>query len=271
MIIRSTTKIYFSPTGTTKKVIEAIEEGMGIKHSEVIDLTLPKVRNAAAPIIKTDMVFLGVPVYETGIPKILIPFLKTLKGNGKPIVLVAVYGNISEGTTLNELYSIAQDGNFKVLGAASFIGEHSFSTEETPIAKGRPDNNDLTIAKEFGRNIMCKLQSLVSLHNKTLQLPQGKTPLMAKIVPANSAKFFAKTPIADKNKCSHCGICVRLCPTGAIDKDTLSINSTHCLRCFSCVKGCPKKAREITYRPKLVVSKVLLVKSKVRKEPQLYF
>ncbi|MCH5138842.1 hypothetical protein JMF89_16870 [Clostridiaceae bacterium UIB06] len=54
----------------------------------------------------------------------------------------------------NELYSITKKSGFKVAAAGLFIGEHSFSTEETPIAKGRPNYEDLNKAKEFGENII---------------------------------------------------------------------------------------------------------------------
>lgn len=270
MIINSATIIYFSPTGTTKKIINSIIKGMGVVNNEIIDLTLPKVREAGVPLIHGDIVLIGVPVYATGIPNILNSFLTSLKGSNKPAVLIAVYGNMSEGTALNELYSIANNSGFNVIGAGSFIGEHSFSTEETPIAKGRPDNEDLNKAEEFGRNIIKKIQNINTLSHISLEIPQGKVPLIAKILPENSAKIFAKTPFADMSKCSHCGICVKLCPMGAIDKDNLAINENQCLHCFCCVKRCPKKARKITYQPKFIVSKILSIKSKAKKEPKIY-
>jgi len=270
MIVSSATIIYFSPTGTTKKIINSIIKGMGIVNNEIIDLTLPKVREAGVPLIDGDIVLIGVPVYATGIPNILKSFLTSLKVSNKPVVLIAVYGNMSEGTTLNELYSITNNSGFNVIGAGSFIGEHSFSTEETPIAKGRPDNEDLNKANEFGRNIMKKIQNINTLSDISLEISQGKVPLIAKILPKNSAKIFAKTPSVDMSKCSHCGICVNLCPMGIIDKDTLAINENQCLHCFCCVKRCPKKARKIRYQPKFIVSKILSIKSKVKKEPKIY-
>lgn len=270
MIVSSATIIYFSPTGTTKKIINSIIKGMGIVSNEKIDLTLPKVREAGVPLIDGDIVLIGVPVYATGIPNILKSFLTSLKVSNKPVVLIAVYGNMSEGTTLNELYSITNNSGFNVIGAGSFIGEHSFSTEERPIAKGRPDNEDLNKANEFGRNIMKKIQNINTLSDISLEIPQGKVPLIAKILPKNSAKIFAKTPSVDMSKCSHCGICVNLCPMGIIDKDTLAINENQCLHCFCCVKRCPKKARKIAYQPKFIVSKILSIKSKVKKEPKIY-
>ena len=270
MIINTASIIFFSPTGTTKKIANSILKGMDLPSSQVIDLTSPEVRNSPASEITSDIVLLGVPVYATKVPYILNDFLSKLKGEGKPIVLIAVYGSMSDGIALNELIRIACNSCFKVAAAASFIGEHSFSTDNTPIAKGRPDKNDLNIAEEFGRNVIKKLQKIDSLSDITLKIPEGKVPLIAKILPENSAKIFAKAPMVDITKCSRCGICVRLCPMGAIDKSTLAIDKDKCLRCFCCAKICPKKARKITYSPKVLVSKVLSLKAKARKEPKMY-
>jgi len=270
MLIDSATIIYFSPTGTTKKIINSIIKGMGIVNNEIIDLTLPKVRNTSVPLINGDIVLIGVPVYEEKIPEIAYQFLTNLKGNGKPLVLVGVYGNIGDGIVLNELDFIAKNSGFKVVAAGSFIGEHSFSTDEVLIAQNRPNNDDLNKAEEFGESIIEKVKNIIDLKDISLKIPQGKLPLMAKIVPKNSARLFTKTPFANMNTCTHCNLCVKLCPMGAIDKDTLEINEEQCIRCFCCVKRCPKKARKIIYRPRFLVSKVLTMKNKVRKEPKMY-
>ena len=270
MLISSVTTIYFSPTGKTKKIINSIVKGMGIVNNKIIDLTLPKVREAGIPVIDGDIVLIGVPVYEEKIPEIVSPFLTNLKGNGKPVVLVGVYGNVGDGIVLNELDFITQKSGFKVVAAGSFIGEHSFSTEEMPIAQNRPNNNDLNKAEEFGKSIMERIQNINNLKDVSLKIPQGKLPLMAKIVPKNSARLFTKTPFADMSKCSHCNVCVKLCPMSAIDKETLEIDEEQCLRCFCCVKRCPKKARKIIYKPRFLVSKVLKMKNRIIKEPKLY-
>ena len=114
------------------------------------------------------------------------------------------------------------------------------------------------------------MNSINDLKDISLKIPQGKLPLMVKIVPKNSARLFTKTPIADMNICTHCNICVKLCPCGAINKENLEINEEQCLRCFSCVKRCPKKARKIVYTPRFLVSKVLKMKNKDIKEPKIY-
>lgn len=45
MLISSVKTIYFSPTGSTKKIINSIVKGMGIVNDRIVDLTLPKARN----------------------------------------------------------------------------------------------------------------------------------------------------------------------------------------------------------------------------------
>lgn len=270
MIIKSSTSIYFSPTGTTKKVINAIIKGIGTNNNTAIDLTSSDIRNILSPSIEGDVVIIGVPVYEERIPEMLYDFFTSLKGDGKPVILVAMYGNFGDGIVLNELDTITKNSGFKVVAAGSFIGEHSFSTKEVPVQEGRPSHEDLSKAEEFGRSIMEKIKKIENLDDVFIKIPQGKLPLMAKILPQNSARIFTKTPFADMNICNHCGVCIKLCPMNAINKDTMDINENKCIRCFCCVKRCPKKARRIVYKPRFLVSKVLTIKNKKARAPKIY-
>jgi ferredoxin len=200
----------------------------------------------------------------------LYPFLNEIKSNGKPAVLVTVYGIIGEGVALNELQTIMENSGFKAVAAGSFIGEHSFSTKELPIAEGRPNQCDLQKAQNFGQNIVNKLKTIDNINKSSLSIPQGKLPLMAKILPKNSASMFTATPYSDMSICNQCGVCAKLCPVSAIDKNTLIINDNLCLRCFCCVKRCNRKARKIVYKKKFFVVRVLNAKGKVKKEPEIY-
>lgn len=270
MVISSATSIYFSPTGTTKKVINAIVKGMGTTNNTLIDLTFSDVRSNFEPIIEGDIVIVGVPVYEERIPEMLYDFLASMKGNEKPVVLIAVYGNFGDGVVLNELDYITNNSGFKVVAAGSFVGEHSFSTKEVPVQEGRPNLEDLSKAEEFGRSIIEKMKKIENLNDALIKIPQGKLPLIAKILPKNSARIFTKTPFADMKICNKCGVCIKLCPMNAINKDTLDINENKCIRCFCCVKRCTKKARKIVYKPKFLVSKVLTIKNRNARVPQMY-
>jgi len=267
MTINSAAILYFSPTGTTKKISHAIIQAMNIEATKTINLTSPDVRNTRMNSIDEDILLIAIPVYAERVPEMVLPFLSNLTGNGKPVILVTVYGNIGDGMALDELYSIAKKAGFHVVGAGTFIGEHSFSTSEVPIAENRPNREDLAIAEEFGRHILKKLQND---DHADVVIPQGKMLFIANVLPKNSAKIFTKTPNVDRNLCNGCGACAKLCPMGAINKETLEINDMSCLRCFACVKKCPKKARKIVYHKKFVVSKFLKAKGKVHREPKIY-
>jgi ferredoxin len=51
-----------------------------------------------------------------------------------------------------------------------------------------------------------------------------------------------------KSVCNACGACARKCPMGAINPNTLEIIEQKCLRCYACVKVCPKMARISEFR-----------------------
>ena len=96
---------------------------------------------------------------------------------------------------------------FAVIAAAACIGEHSLTSE---IATGRPDESDLAKAKAFGKQLAEKLQQNLSA------LPKGT-------IPGNRPyrERGASNPMGPENVngCTHCGLCVRNCPVGAIDAE----------------------------------------------------
>lgn len=57
---------------------------------------------------------------------------------------------------------------------------------------------------------------------------------------------LSKDVVRDDERCTHCGACVTVCPTGAlyVDKDTMKVifDSEKCIACELCVKACPPRA-----------------------------
>ena len=62
---------------------------------------------------------------------------------------------------------------------------------------------------------------------------------------------LSKDVIRDEEKCTHCGACVTICPTNALnlDKDTMKVNfdSKKCIACELCVKACPPRAMVVKF------------------------
>ena len=55
----------------------------------------------------------------------------------------------------------------------------------------------------------------------------------------------------DESKCTHCGACVPICPTGALVTDPLTrkvlFYDTKCIACELCIKACPPRAIELHF------------------------
>jgi len=262
--------VCFSPTGSTRKVLKAILEGLGIANIRYTDLTDAKVRNSLELIIQEDIALVGVPVYAERIPPFLTECLNKISGNGKPVVLVCVYGNIHAGIALNELAAIFRDCGFVIIAAGLFVGEHTFSCGELPIAKGRPDTNDIAIAHKFGTQIRKKLQNASSIDDVSIRLHRRKLSLPALIVPPRGERLVVKKPDPDQDICLKCGICFNSCPMKAIDAVSYRINASKCIRCLSCVKKCPPGARKINFRLKPILFTFLRTNGTYRKEPELF-
>ncbi|MCU0666485.1 MAG: 4Fe-4S binding protein [Candidatus Omnitrophica bacterium] len=57
--------------------------------------------------------------------------------------------------------------------------------------------------------------------------------------------------VRDENKCTHCGVCVSVCPVGALVKDPkdnrVNFDNKKCIACELCVKICPPRAMEVSF------------------------
>ena len=53
----------------------------------------------------------------------------------------------------------------------------------------------------------------------------------------------------NRSKCTHCGACTAVCPTGALSikrpEMTVAFNQKKCSVCGLCVPGCPPRAMEV--------------------------
>lgn len=272
MDIQTITPILFSPTGTTRRLVHAVISGMGARAAGEMDLTLPSVRGTEPPSITGDAVIIAMPIYAMGIPFLVHPFLQQLKGDGKPVICMAVYGNMSAGIAVQQLYRLCSELGFVPVGAALMVAEHSFSDSKYPVAQGRPNSEDIACAQEFGRQFANKLKNAKTPDEAALA-PLPCNPLLyyfERRLRYNTTRVYARVPTLDQDRCNHCGQCVTRCPMGAIDKSTLQVDSKACIRCCACVKCCNKKARTLRFRLNFPVSRMLNLGAGKMKQPRIY-
>ncbi len=250
MDIKSVTGICFSPTGTTKKILEAIAEGIEAQTVQVMDVTRRSDRRTVAPFSKDDLVILAVPVYYGRVPEESLPYFAALKGQETPVVPVVVYGNREYDDALRELYDLSVNGGFIPVAAGAFIAQHSYSTPDRPIAEARPDPSDLEKAEAFGAEIRNKLGTAQTAREAALRSVPGNVPY---VVPRNlllikeARKSVPLTPLTDEGTCTECGQCMQICPSEAISLNgSVLTDRWRCILCFACIKECPTGARQMT-------------------------
>jgi ferredoxin len=258
--------VYFSPTGTTKRVLEAIAQGLEAESIEHLDLTPPEAKTGEIVEMDGPLAIIGVPVYAGRVPLEAIRRLQRLRGRATPAVVVVLYGNRAYEDALLELRDLATGLGFTPLAAGAFIGEHSYASETAPIASGRPDHDDLKKAREFASMIQRKLEKLHGLHGIPPLIVPGRFPYKER---GTTTKL---PPETRQSLCAKCETCLKVCPAAAITMgDTVVTDSNACIFCCACVKNCPTKAR-VVVDPGIQERATKLSKTcGERKEPEIYF
>lgn len=273
--INKVTGLYFSPTYTTRKTVEAIASAAATDLKQQgfskINVTTPLQRRETPVFGEGELVIFGVPVYIGRVPNLIRDYFASIKGNGAIGVPVVVYGNRAYDDALIELKDIMEGNGFKCIAAGAFIGEHSFSYT---LGAGRPDDRDLQIAGEFGKEIARRIAGGWK-PEAPLVVPGNPYPYQfynAKSSSNKSIDIRKVKPQTLPDKCTNCGLCAMLCPMGAIDPTNCSLVPGICIKCGACIKLCRPKAKYFS-DPTYLEHKEILEKNftNPRKEPEIFW
>ena len=245
MQVKKVSVVYFSPSGTTKKIADKICEGFD-GEKEYHDILAHRIEKKLN-ITEDGLLILAMPVFGGRIPEYCLSSVK------------AVYGNREYEDALIEMDDLLNDAGFAVIGAAAFIAQHSVFNH---VAAGRPDEEDMKHIEEFAHRCGDKLENFDPDNRERLQLP-GNRPYKPHMKPSMA-------PEADKN-CTKCRTCVKLCPVHAINSETpRKTDKKKCIMCTACIASCPAKARAFTGPKYAIASKSFASACSKRKEPELF-
>ncbi len=230
MKIKNTYSFYFSPTGSTEKVVKGISEHLeNVVHT---DITL---KGVTQEFNSDDLVIIAGPIFANRLINTNVDRLKSLKGNNTPVIALVSYGQVGVGDALLELSDVLTAQGFIVIAAASVITRHSLATN---LASQRPTLEDLNEGKDFVNKVIEKLSKVDDIASLEKVAVPGNSPY---------AKYtnFPIAPYGDSS-CDNCLICTKQCPTNAISESSpKKTDKAKCITCMRCISYCPQKARKI--------------------------
>ena len=231
------TAAYFSPTGGTKR---AIEQLCSCWDGEKTFVELGGAnRRPEVTLGSEDLLVLALPVYADTIPEVE-GLLDGLHGSDTPCVVAATYGNCKYADALAQMKKLLNDRGFRCAADAAIVTPHVFAPT---LGANRPDEEDMEVLKVFAAKVE---EKLAQPQWEEAELPGNPEPKFRRIKPVEKMR--------DWDICLGCAFCSYVCPTGALDKQTLMWDDSKCISCMTCVSRCPNGA--LGYNSSMIASKL---------------
>jgi flavodoxin len=159
---------YFSESGNTEKLAQAIYEGIDRSKKTILPL------KDAEGVEDYDLIFCGFPVHSHSVPGKMESFIKKIP-EGKKVAFFATHGSLRGGelaitafyhaltlaSKLNILGTFGSRGKVKpsIIDALMQKAEHKAWAEEAQSAAGHPDEGDLEDARDFAKTMVTRALS----------------------------------------------------------------------------------------------------------------
>ena len=265
--------VYFSPSGSTERVVKAaasVIEGVPV---ETHNLLTSASRKKKYSFDSDELVIFGM-ITAGKLFTLSDEIFGCLEGNDTPFIGLVTFGNGYYGIALNEMLKRAKGQGFKVAALGAFVSRHSM---DTAIAEGRPDAEDMKKIHEFGKNAYAKILS-GDLELHSLPSTNWSSWDMGNKVIAYREEHPDESyalPIECKAKvisdaCIKCGTCVRNCPVDAIDIEAKTFDIEKCIGCWGCINRCPKHAITSTSTQVADIMRSFGEASQKRLEPEIF-
>lgn len=250
------TVIYFSQTGNTEKIAQAIHRGVkkAAGHCDLI-----KIKDANPGRLQGyDLIGIGTPVFGYREPINVRGFINDMRFvGGKHAFAFSTHGTHGEYFASSIAPKLQRKG-LMVLGVRDWYGDCYIPGAPNPYpTAGHPDRIDSREANAFGVE-MVELSREIAPGKMELLPPLPKAPKLSlkkmlddvqKIEAERGAVFeHRQTPKKyDREKCLYpkCQLCMDNCPMDGID---LTVDppliAKPCMHCMFCAKICPTGAMD---------------------------
>lgn len=236
-----TTVFYYSGTGNSLFVAKNLASSL---EGQCINIS--KYLSSSIQAIDSDVLGFVIPCYAYTYPKILNKIIEKISfsKNPKYVFVIITYGSSFSRAGIKFIKKLKKIG----LKTVYFRG---IIMPENYIAIFRPDQKSvidqkLTNAKQKIQEIANDIKNevyYIEKHNKFLDYI--KTSVVGTIF--NGFLPFSHFFFKNKDCCSSCGICTKVCPThNVVLKKGKPKWHNHCTQCMACLNWCPQKCIDYT-------------------------
>lgn len=255
--------VYYSQTGNTRKIAQAIHTGMS-ELSEQCDIArLQDIESE--DLVKYDLIGLGAPVWHRREPANVMEFIEfTMNAlKGKHGFAFCTHG-LFPGRFLARVVPLMTQRGLTVTGWNNWYGSVFLPEKPKPyFTDGHPDEIDLKLANDFGREMVERSRAVYAGKRQLIPvLPQGQEYDELYPGPPRGIQRTAEQQellgirafeyTVNKEKCLYpkCTLCMDNCPTHSIDMSlSPPILIETCDRCSYCEQICPQGAIEFDWEP----------------------
>lgn len=184
-MIKRVSAIYFSPLGgtalmTNKLATVIASELSECSPEEIIteSYNIAKDPNAEITIDDETIVVLGMPVHIGKLPLPGIKVLQKIGGEGAMTIPCVSYGGRSYGNALYELQHLAEEQDFKVVGAGAFMVSYAAVRGSQRSA---PPVTDIISISEFAKAAAGKIRRLAGCEIEGLKIKPAPVEVNGKM------------------------------------------------------------------------------------------
>jgi flavodoxin/NAD-dependent dihydropyrimidine dehydrogenase PreA subunit len=242
---------YFSQTGNTRKVAEAIARGLEAEGCDPVHVR-PIEKVGPGEWRDCDLFVLGTPVFYYKEPANVRAWIRGLAARGPVPAFTFITHGGNPTNTLRRLRRLLRPKGARVLGSFECLGYDTYPIYLKSFRQwGHPDADELAAAAEFGRGAV-RLAERFGLGEAVAETSYpfvgGRTFRLS---------ILCQRPILDwtfprlglnRDLCTRCGACARRCPTENIALDPWPAFDDRCIRCYLCERVCPHNAIQCDWR-----------------------
>ena len=239
--------IYFSQTGNTEKIAQAIREG--VKQIAGNCEIIPFMEANPRQLYKYDLIGLGSPIFSFVEPLNVKLFVNNLRNVcGKHFFVFSTHGAHGE-PFVSSMYQKLKARGVTIIGMRDWYASvYTCQIPKPYHTDGHPDQIDLKDAEEYGQDMVGRSRRISAGETGLIPPEPAFVTPWVKIGDRDMSKKeqrFESMVQFHKEKCHfpECSLCIDNCPMDGIDLTVdPPVIAKPCENCMFCVKICPTGA-----------------------------